>query len=393
MTPKTAVVFTKKVKGPATHAIVIGAGHYFHLPGGAAKSKFKNPEGMGQLVSPPHSARAVARWLIEEYQSDDRPLATVALLTSEKKTEPFQYQPRGSKKPISVAAPQATMPAVRQAISDWHALGNTNPEHLLLFFFCGHGIAAGTELALLLSDFGAKPHAPLDGALDFRKFHSNMDECAARQQCYFVDACRVGSDLLRRNGGFAGDPVIQATGTFTSPNGQLRQGPIFYSTLADAQAYARPGELSVFTDALLQGFRGAGSGDELGPWQVRTTRLLGALDFLMREAGKKLKLPQSQIPSSNSFGEFALNTLDNPKVPVMLCVLPPKAHALAALRYKNSARKQKKRRPGKEPWYFTIATGTYSFYADFKNGKYKAEPITNEIVRPPYWGKPLKARP
>jgi hypothetical protein len=283
------------------------------------------------------------------------------------------------------------MAAVRQAILDWRAAGNTNPEHLLLFFFCGHGIAAGTELALLMSDFGAAPLAPLDSALDFRKFHSNMGECAARHQCYFVDACRVGSDLLRRNSGFAGNPVIQATGIFTNPNGKPRQGPIIYSTVADARAYARRGKLSVFSDALLQGFRGAGSGNETGSWEVKATRLFGALHFLMHRASEDLKLPYAQAPAGDSFGEFALNTLADPKVPVMVRVLPPEAHLLAALRCENSVLKEK-RAPHKDPWRLTVPTGKYCFYADFKKSKYKVQPFIDEIVQPPFWGKPLKVQ-
>jgi len=387
-----ATVFTNKVKGPATHAIVIGVGHYPHLPGGSAKKKVANPDGMGQLLSPPESARAVARWLIEKYESVGRPLGSVALLTSEKVPAKFKYRPRGkNKKSQSVNVALAAMPAVEEAIVSWRALGDKNPEHLLLFYFCGHGVAAGTELALLMADFGEKPIAPLNGALDFRKFHSNMEECAARHQCYFIDACRVGSELLKRNQGFAGNPVVQWTGVGGNPNGQLRLGPIFYSTLAEAKAYAREGELSIFTDALLEALHGAGSGDESGPWEVKTTRLQQALDFLMREASQLLKMPQAQIPSSDSLAELTLNTLDSPKVPVVVRVQPQEAHAVAALRCESASEKQN-RPPWPDPWRLSVTTGKYSFFADFKKKEYIVNPFVDEIVRPPYWGKPLKVQ-
>jgi hypothetical protein len=224
-----------------------------------------------------------------------------------------------------------------------------------------------------------------------------MNECAARHQCYFIDACRVGTELLERNAGFAGDPVVQWTGAAANPNGKLCLGPIFYSTLAESAAYARVGKLSIFTDALLQSLSGAGSGDEWGPWEVKTARLHQALDFLMREASQALKMPQAQIPTSDSFAELTLNTLVNPRVPVLVRVHPPEAHALAALRCESvankSVAKREKRRPSAEPWRLSVTTGKYCFFADFKTKKYKVNPLIDEIVRPPFWGKPLKVQP
>ena len=384
-----ATVYSKKVNGPATHALLIGVGHYPHLPGGSGKHKFANDDGMGQLASPPESARAVARWLIENYDSPNRPLSSVMLLTSEKKAENFEYVLAGKKKTVPVAP--AEMPAIEQAILAWRNLGDKNVSNLLIFYFCGHGIAAGTELALLLSDFGAKDLQPLNGAIDFRKLHSNMDECAARNQCYFIDACRVGSDLLERNDGFAGNPVVQATGNMTNPNGDLRIAPIFYSTLANAEAYAKVGDVSVFTKALLDCFKGAGSGDETGPWEVQATMLQRALGKLMLQASHTLKMPQAQIAASDSFAELTLNTLASPIVPVFVEVVPAEAHAKALLRCEGAVKD--KRPPKPEPWRLSVPVGKYSFFADFKSGNLKVTPYVDEIVRPPLWSKPLKVVP
>jgi hypothetical protein len=293
----------KNITGAATHAVVIGVGHYPHLPGGKSRNKFVNPSGMGQLKSPPESARAIARWLIEEYQHPTKPLASVELLLSDATSPEFKYKVNNKNEKF-VTAP-ATMPKVQEAIAAWQARGNNNPDHLLLFFFCGHGISLLPDLALLIEDFGQNPLAPLDGAIDFRRFRQGMDECAAREQCYFVDACRVGSDLLIRNNGFAGRPVIQSTGDLNT-SGRLRQAPVFYSTLAGAPAYAKPGEPSLFTTALLEGLAGAGCGDEQGPWQVRTNLLHDALNFIMRDASQRLAVPQVQINPSDDLSSIEL---------------------------------------------------------------------------------------
>lgn len=381
-------VFNRKLQGPATHALVIGVGHYLHLPGGTGKKKFSNNEGMAQLRAPPVSAREFARWLIEKYDCPDRPLSSVTLLVSERNPEEFTC--RVGDKPQSFAVPEATMANVEEAIVAWHALGDANPEHLLLFYYCGHGISAGTELALLMSDFGEKPHAPLDGALDFRRFHRNMEECAARQQCFFVDACRVGSTLLKDNQGFAGNPIIHWAGAVANPGGQLRRGPTFFSTLSGASAYARPGKPSIFTQALIECLDGAAAADEDGPWRVKTTRLHEALDFLMLQASQDLKLPQGQIPSSDNLTQVTMNTVAAPLVPVLVRVVPESAHAKATLRCENTERKEK-RGPKAIPWRLSVATGKYSFFADYKKKEYTVTPLIDELVRPPYWGKPLKA--
>lgn len=383
-------VYKKNVPGPATHALVIGVGHYAHLAGGAGKKKYPNNEGLGQLKSPPVSAQMMARWLIENYQSQQRPLATVSLLVSEKSPTPFEYHANGKKKAIK---PQtATMANVEQAMLDWHAFGNTNPDNLLLFYFCGHGIAAGSELALLMEDFGANAIAPLNGALDFRGFYRGMEECAAREQCYFLDACRVGSKLLEKNNGAGTRTPIQWTGNVDNPGGRLRLGPTFHSTLPDQPAYAQPGKPSVFTQALLESLAGAASGNELGPWEVRTTRLQDALDFLMLQASRDLRMPQAQIPSTDNTTKVVMNTLQTPAVPVVVRVDPEAALPLATLRCENATRKER-RTPSAEPWRLSLVPASYSFFADIDTPDFKSASLLNDPVQPPYWSKPLRVKP
>jgi hypothetical protein len=292
---------------------------------------------MGQLKSPPVSARHFARWIIEEYECTDRPLASVRLLLSDKASTKFEYTSKN--KTISKDVGKADIASLQQAIRTWHKLGKENPEHLLLFYFCGHGISDGASLALLTSDFGSDADAPLNSAFDFRRFHMAMEECAARSQCYFIDACRVGSKLLAENQGFAGQPVLNWTGIEPNPGGRMRAGPIFYSTIAGEAAYARPGKPSVFTEALIQSLSGAGAGDEDGPWTVKATNLQAALDFLMKEASRELGLPQQQIPTVESMQQMKMNTISQPKVPVIVRVQPEKAHEQATLRCENGVLK------------------------------------------------------
>jgi hypothetical protein len=375
-------VFNKRIRGAATHAIVIGVGQYAHLPGGSARKKFSGAGEMRQLKSPPHSAKAIARWLIEEYRHPKKPLSSLHLLISESKKSEFTFTEGGRKKKVVVAP--AVRPELERAIRDWHARGNQNPDNLLLFFFCGHGIARGTDISLLLADFGAVDTAALDGAFDFRRFRQNMDECAAREQCYFVDACRVGSELLIKNDGYAGSPIIQSQGT-TNTTGMLRQAPVFYSTLSGALAFAERDKPSVYTTALLEAFSGAGAGDEEGPWRVRTNILHDAVNFLVKDASQRLDLPQLQIAPSDDLSSIDLNVVNTPSVPVIVTCNP----ATATLKCEGQNFKDS-RKPNAEPWRLRLPANNYSFHAKIPTG---AETKRELLVRPAFRRVSLEVKP
>ena len=60
----------------------------------------------------------------------------------------------------------------RSTISDlpsnpWRATSPTGPKRPT-FYFCGHGMGKGTDLALLAADYGASVNDPLNAAIDFR---------------------------------------------------------------------------------------------------------------------------------------------------------------------------------------------------------------------------------
>jgi len=384
-----SLVFQKESAGPATHALVIGVGDYPYLPGGRSKKKFANPGGMGQLRSPPSSARAFARWLIEEYHHPSKPLKSLSVLLSDPGSNTFEFTE--GKTSRSVAVPAATASECQRAVTEWHERGNRDPAHLLIFYFCGHGIAALPDLALLLSDFGEKPSAALDGAIDFRRLRQNMEECAAREQCYFVDACREGSDVIIKNSGFAGQPIIHASGAFNG-TGLQRQAPVFYSTLAGSPAYGQPGQMSLFTEALLRGLRGAGCSDEQGPWRVQTTFLLHALNRLMNDTSQRLSMPQEQITPADDLSLIELNVVDQPVVPVVVSCSPESANRKAILTYRNG-KKSQQRGPAAEAWRLQLLVGDYDFEAKFTSSGFKGAKRPKFPVRPSFRKVDLEVGP
>lgn len=378
-------VFFRHVSGPATRALVIGVGHYSSLPGGGGY-QLKDPEGLQQLQSPPISAREFAGWLISSYQSDRRPLASVQLLISEATPAPFTYDFEGST--VEAAPQNADMATVKQAIWDWYELGNHNPDDLLLFYFCGHGVAEGALMSLLMSDFGSNPMDVMAGAVDLHRFHAGMDDCLARHQCYFIDACRSPSTLLRKYDS-AGDPVLRAQ---SNPvlGGYARLAPKFLSTLPGNRSHSIPGKTSLFTRALIDSLNGAAAGDEdYGEWVVKTSKLHVAIQYFIREMIEENAWDVIQQPITDGMQDLPLNTLKRPEVPVSITVDPHLAHLEADLQCNGRDGFMLKRPADPSPWNFRIPVGNYRFQADFSSSKY-LHTAEEYVVRPPYMLRRLK---
>lgn len=356
-----------------THALVIGVGAYPHLVGGSGVT-FAGHEGMGQLTSPPFSAEAFARWLLSTYHNPQKPLASVQLLISADPPHTFHY-PGGSTAVVDAA----TMANVKPAIKRWIARGDQIADNLMLFFFSGHGIAAGAETSLLLEDFGAWPANPLENAIDFRNFHLGMDKCRARQQCYFIDTCRVASATLIETFDYAGDPIVPGTTL------GARDAPIYYATVAGSRAYGRPNRPSVFTEALLDALAGAGADDPEGDWRVYSDQLnRGISQLVTRAVGAGGTV--SQAPTSSWVTPFPLHFLrDRPVVPVDVTCHPADANTAAQLSYADAAGNPVVRHPAEASnWEVSLPEGRYDFTARFPPGTPYRDATAHRAVRPVY---------
>ncbi|MDP3479200.1 MAG: caspase family protein [Desulfoprunum sp.] len=362
-------VFSREQAGACTHALVIGVGYYPHLVGGD-EEKFADCEGMGQLSSPPYSARMIAEWLISRFSNPDKPLSTVSLLVSEREQQPFMVQP-------ALAGPVlpkiATMENVEQAVKAWKDKGDENENNLLLFFFCGHGFERGTDVILLPQDFGKDQDDPLDMALNLNNLHSGMGKCKASQQCYFIDSCRsVSSTLLLKYSG-EGRQII--AGSAKAPG----KGPIFCSTLAGEAAFGRAGRETVFTEILLKSLNGCGSdnNNDDETWRVDTINLHEAICTLLREH------PDArQAPEGNRLPLFYLHYLDGaPKIPVTVTCRPEEKTDMAFFSCSDDGVILARRDPSPGNWLTDILVGQYRFSAEFAD----QTPFNKDkvLIRPP----------
>ena len=363
----------ERAAGPTTHALVIGVGLYPHLPGGGKRTTAFH-DGMQQLTSPTTSARRFAEWLIEWLEPPGKPLATVGLLLSERPELPFTNPNTGVDHPVALA----TSDNITTAIKDWKTRGDSHPDNLLLFYFCGHGIAEGTDMALLLRDYSEDDDNSLKGALDFMKLHVAMDRCHARKQIFFVDACRATSDNLRGAMGYAGQVPIQP-GAREPGLTEGRRAPVYFSTLAGKEAYGRPNGLSAFTNALLAGLNGAASASAPdGTWLVDTMLLQRAMNKFMK-LEKDAGVAEAQVPEAGNGSDFALHRLSRePEVPVFVSCLPEEALTRAVLRCIRAGKPPLERQP---VWNIVLTAGDYQFCAEFTDSSYRGSTV-ERLVHP-----------
>jgi Caspase domain len=385
--PASFLVHDAAVQGPATHALVIGVGAYAHLSGGVGRLSNQH-DGMGQLTSPPLSARAFASWLMTEFKHPDKPLGTVALLLSEAVPAPF-VAPNEPEKRFDV--PAANSANVRSAAEHLFRRGNEHASNLLIFYFCGHGIATGTDTALLLSDYGANDLNALDGAIDFRRLRLGMGRCKASEQCYFVDACRASTDTLIEALGHAGQVVIG--GGLREPGLPPRRAPVLYATMNGFKAFAIPGRPTIFTDALLQALRDLAADDEHGDWRVSTSRIQAAVEHVSER--QALGVGKQQVPTGDDVANIHINFLARtPTALVYVKSEPADAIDEASLSYKLAGAAEPlpaspERRNGKE-WVLELPAGSYDFKMTFEAGP---PCVVANSVRPAFRTVTMKVPP
>jgi hypothetical protein len=368
---------------PMTHALVVGVGHYYHLPGGFkyAAEPAMYTLGLKQLSSPPLSAPALANWLIEHlptsHKNPKAPLGTVELLLS-----PQDYK-RPDGKVIQVDA--ASFDNLEAAFNTWVARCDRNADNIGLFYFCGHGFEWDKQY-LLPADYGAKPYKPWENVIDFNLSRDAfLVDCKATTMLTLLDACReVKIDTLT-NLGFQARPLRSPS----APSGGPRDARVLKAALFGEQAHSVPNKVSYFTQALLECLARLGAaGPPAGSvWKVDTSSLgLAMLQLLAR----------TPLDGGGTGAcEFAGTT--NTRSPTVLHTLPGVADALAevtcdpegllrlaelAYRQLGSAAAWVVRQALAEPWKIEVPAGTYDLEARLP-GVAKRQ-LSRQVVYPPF---------
>jgi len=352
------LVFERPDAQPGTHVLVIGVGLYDHLIDGPERL-LDNPFGLGQLGSPPRSAKRFAEWMLAELNNADAPLASVEVLISS--LDPTSINVPGE---ASRVVETATRKHIQTAFDDWFARANADPRNVAVFYHCGHGLVS-TDLSLLAQDFGSPGGGPTRlwaNAYNFERTHLGMRRCKADAQFFFIDTCRqISADLLVFDGKDT-DALIEPNLRHTNNN---RNAPILYAAARDSEAFAKSNEVSRFTDAVLAAVSGNGASKVGGQWKVSNESLPSAVIKRIRRGNDKPGVPvQISTISGESSGTSFLHVLKSaPAVPTFLrcdSAEPfPQTARLEFLHNQNVAAQY----PGPGPWELEISASIYEVRA------------------------------
>ncbi len=231
------------------HAILIGVSDYSHLP------EADDPPGPGlaalrKLNSSAATALAVAEKLValDAAQRLVRPLATIRLLLA---PSPQEIAAVPALAAAALVAP--TIVNITKALIEWRRDLKDKRESQALFLFSGHGVRSSLEESILLAqDFLEPDYAEMSRSFRLSNIRNGMVPSLkfpeiAREQFYFVDACRDRPDVL-------GDiDPIDPPAIFTADLNIYddRKAPIFFATTAGGVAAGEPGGPTYFGNALL----------------------------------------------------------------------------------------------------------------------------------------------
>ena len=374
---------------PAVHAFVIGIGDYPFLKGGS-QQRAKHWE-LGQLSSAPHSALEIASWLASTLSlpatgpQPARRLGSLELLVSQAGPEPAQFRDPANPAAAPVDIERAGIANIKAAFARWYQRAGAVEDNLALFLFSGHGVEKGKWHGLLADSFDASKPDPFEDMIDFDEFALGMDQCLARQQCFFIDACRnTPPELLARVGANRGTPLVAPA--YDSPSDVVRDAAIIRATAAHQTAYGLVGETTRFTSALLRVLRGAGVTELGGRWEVRTDNMVFHLNALLNYDSRVRALPAQLVngPGSDSMG-FALHVPDHPLVPIVIGCEPETDTPLADLSLSRDHQPMTSRPAAATAWELEVALDEYELVATFANGRperrkrFVAQPPIREV--------------
>nr|WP_308612998.1 caspase family protein [Massilia eburnea] len=356
---------------PAVHVLVIAVGRYPFLKDGDADQRLPEHGELGQLASPVPSGEALVDWLKSEFKPHSAPLKSIEVLSS-----PGGNFTDWNGAHVEVAPP--TMANVRRTVKEWAARGDTSPNSVLMFYFCGHGLSNGEVHSLLLENFGDDADDPFNtGAIDIVAMMDGTRGKKATQQLFFLDACRsFKNSAFKKYGEARGQPIIN--GAALARLDVVEQAALWASKLG-ALAYGIPGKPSVFTSAMLHAMKGAGAlQDEVdGSWVIAPEFLRLGINFIIQ---RMPGAPPEQYATLDRMAKnIKIHSLPgDPTVPVAVLCKPRERTRFAAFACSSG-----ESRPvgAADPWHLDLGMDLYSFEADFEDIGKKSKKAT---PHPPY---------
>lgn len=385
MNDDPALVFEAAPAGgtPGTHVLIIGVGTYDYLLGGALANE-EVADSMGQLPSASASARALADWFLDGYDNCERPLASLALVLSER--EPATYaHPKATIPGRSL--PNGEMATVSDAVDAWIDRASGVAGDMVVLYFVGHGIWAGNSL-LLCRDYGASRKRRFEKAINLDDLLVGLATMPPDLQLVLVDACRSPDKVANL---VTSAKASYGNGILTPRDAEERFGTealqsVHFATSSFTPAWARPDTVSLYSEALIKALSGGGAQLRLH-WWVGTGGLQDALlayvPRLAAEAGVK------QEPDRLRSAQFSLTKPAKFDIPVYVTCVPLAVYsqsfrlsATGAGRLEEHAHDPRER-AGATHWTLALPKSSYTFRIGFDGvGDYEDLEF-DEVVVPP----------
>lgn len=314
---------------PSLHALLVGVSEYPHLPGGGG-AQAPNAFGMKQLKSPALTAYRLFKWLEKQKDKLAVPLATCRVLASpsaeEKRVEPTLNKWGGG----------ATWNDFAVAVKEWRETAKSNPADYTFFYFGGHGVQRSkADSVILLRDFGDGVGGSLTHAATINNIRNGMAPSPsfkdiARQQFYFIDACRVLPGHFKKEE----LQTVPAVWSVELEGEDDRKSAVYNASLAGTQAYAIDSEPTLFGQALLRCLEGAAAqaNAESGTTEyfISSFSLSKALPVCIDDLNRKWDGDQKCEPTVINDARLAYLE-EQPLVDVVLEVDPPEALPFASV--------------------------------------------------------------
>lgn len=347
------------VEVPQTHLFIIGVGGYPYLKGGTLENQNLDcAKKLGQLTSPPLSAKALYETVINLHNQDAwiKALGSIELLISPVDADPLMIE--------GVEVGRAHMENIKNSFYAWLERCNGNSENIAMFFFCGHGIGK-VEHFLLAEDFGKNTFYPWDCSFAFDYTRRGFYNCRANTQLFFVDSCRLLSgDMLLKE--------VPLTGLIT-PEFIATDCPYDLVQKAAAHnegAYGPVNDVSFYTKALIKALEGGVMTKKGGKWTVSQASLATKMEHLIKIVSTD-EAPEQRCNSRINKSTDILRFGEAPNIDVVIDCSPEEAHNLAYLTYTNlDTELGDTREPHTDPWRVNIKPGIYRLNADFPGGQY-----------------------
>jgi caspase domain-containing protein len=300
-----------RAERPATLAFVAGISRYDFLDGGA--TPVPETYGLPQLCVSALSAYRFFEWLRDAYDFADAPLThcwlllapTPAEVVAEPGLAAHLLSPTYDNLQRALVAWRTALAALAPAIA---------PQSRAFFVFSGHGIQIDDRQQVLLpSDYLDPAYGGrLSRAIDSESVWAGLAAVDAREQFFFLDACRNGAEdeRLRQQKSFGADAVFNPVRGARTAH---RCAPTFYAAGPGSQAWQpkTPAEgPSIYLGAVLDGLKArAGFTPDCGttPCSVKMFELQ---DYLAERVPRLLAAADPRVAPDPAVmgGQFPHNT-------------------------------------------------------------------------------------